>query len=182
MPVYVAMLRGINVGGNKRIKMDKLRTSLEALGLEEVKTYIQSGNVVFKAAKVTPAAISAKIEASILKTFGFQVSVISRTADEINKAIAGNPLLKQPGVNPEKLHVAFLSEAPAPAALKKLAELTVAPDQSRCLGRELYLYFPNGVSGSSLWKHPLDRVLSVVTTTRNWKTVNTLHQMCLDCR
>ena len=181
MPVYVAMLRGINVGGNKRIKMDKLRTSLEALGLEEVETYIQSGNVVFKAAKVTPAAISTKIEASIPKTFGFQVSVITRTADEINEAIAGNPFLKQPGIDPEKLHIAFLSEAPAPAALKKLAGLTVAPDQSRCLGKELYLYFPNGVSGSSLWRHPLDRVLSVITTTRNWKTVNTLHQMCLDC-
>jgi len=181
MPVYVAMLRGINVGGNKSIKMDKLRASLEALGLEQVKTYIQSGNVVFKAAKVTPAAISTKIEASIPKTFGFQVSVITRTADEINEAIAGNPFLKQPGIDPEKLHIAFLSEAPAPAALKKLAGLTVAPDQSRCLGKELYLYFPNGVSGSSLWRHPLDRVLSVITTTRNWKTVNTLHQMCLDC-
>jgi uncharacterized protein (DUF1697 family) len=182
MPIYISLLRGINVGGNKRIKMDTLRTSLEALGLEQVKTHIQSGNVVFKAAKLTPAALSTKIEASILKTFGFQVSVITRTADEINKAIAGNPFLKQTGIDSEKLHIAFLSEAPVPAALKRLAELTMAPDQSRCLGKELYLYFPNGVSGSSLWKHPLDRVLSVITTTRNWKTVNTLHQMCLDCR
>jgi uncharacterized protein (DUF1697 family) len=181
MPIYVSMLRGINVGGNKRIKMDKLRTSLEALGLEQVKTYIQSGNVVFKAAKVTPAAISTKIEASILKTFGFQVSVITRTVEQMKKTVAGNPFLKQPGIDQEKLHVAFLSEAPASAALKKLADLTLSPDQSRCLGKELYLYFPNGVSGSSLWKHPLDRVLSVITTTRNWKTVNTLHQMCLDC-
>jgi uncharacterized protein (DUF1697 family) len=181
MPIYISLLRGINVGGNKSIKMDKLRTSLEALGLEEVKTYIQSGNVVFEAAKLSPAALSARIEASILKTFGFQVSVITRTFDEMKKTIVGNPFLKQPGIDKEKLHVAFLSEAPAPAALKKLAELTLAPDQSRCLGKELYLYFPNGVSGSSLWKHPLDRVLSVVTTTRNWKTVNTLHQMCLDC-
>jgi uncharacterized protein (DUF1697 family) len=182
MPIYVSLLRGINVGGNKKIKMHNLRSSLEALGLEKVKTYIQSGNVVFKSSKISPVALSRKIENRILGDFGFSVSVISRTADEIENTIASNPFLTQPGIDPEKLHVAFLSGAPASAALKKLAELTQAPDQARCLGPELYLYFPNGVSGSSLWKHPLDRVLAVVTTTRNWRTVNTLHKMCLDCR
>ena len=182
MPIYTAMLRGINVGGHNRIKMDQLRTSLEALGFEQVKTYIQSGNVVFKSATISPAALSRKIEKQIVGQFGFAVSVISRTADEINKTIANNPFLNDSSINPEKLHVAFLSEAPAPLALKRLAELTLEPDQSRCLGKEVYFYFPNGVSGSSLWKHPLDRVLSVGATTRNWKTVNTLHQMCRDCR
>ena len=182
MPVYIAMLRGINVGGHHRIKMDRLRTSLEALGFEQVKTYIQSGNVVLKSATISPAALSRKIEKQIVSEFGFSVSVISRTTDEINKTIANNPLLNDSRINPEKLHVAFLSEAPAPLALKRLAELTLEPDQACCLGKEVYFYFPNGVSGSSLWKHPLDRVLSVEATTRNWKTVNTLHQMCLDCR
>jgi uncharacterized protein (DUF1697 family) len=182
MPVYIAMLRGINVGGHNRIKMDRLRTSLEALGFEQVKTYIQSGNVVLKSATISPAALSRKIEKQIVSEFGFSVSVISRTTDEINKTIANNPFLNDSRINPEKLHVAFLSEAPAPLALKRLAELTLEPDQACCLGKEVYFYFPNGVSGSSLWKHPLDRVLSVEATTRNWKTVNTLHQMCLDCR
>jgi uncharacterized protein (DUF1697 family) len=182
MPIYIAMLRGINVGGHNRIKMDQLRTSLEALGFEQVKTYIQSGNVVLKSATISPAALSRKIEKQIVGQFGFAVSVISRTAAEINKTIANNPFLNDSSVNSEKLHVAFLSEAPAPLGLKKLTELTLAPDQSRCLGKEVYFYFPNGVSGSSLWKHPLDRVLSVEATTRNWKTVYTLHQMCLDCR
>jgi uncharacterized protein (DUF1697 family) len=182
MPIYIAMLRGINVGGHNRIKMDQLRTSLEALGLQQVKTYIQSGNVVFKSATISPAALPRKIEKQIAGQFGFAVSVISRTADEINKTIANNPFLNGSSINPEKLHVAFLSEAPATLALKKLTELTLEPDQSRCLGKEVYFYFPNGVSGSSLWKHPLDRVLSVEATTRNWKTVSTLHQMCLDCR
>jgi uncharacterized protein (DUF1697 family) len=182
MPIYVAMLRGINVGGHKQVKMDKLRSSLEALGLEQVKTYIQSGNVVFKSRKASPPALSKQIEDRILQDFGFSVSVISRTADEIENAIANNPFLKQLGINSEKLHVAFLSEPPATTALKKLAELTLAPDQSRCHSKEVYFYFPNGVSGSSLWKHPLDRVLSVEATMRNWKTVNTLHKMCMDCR
>lgn len=181
MPIYIAMLRGINVGGHNRIKMDQLRTSLEALGLVQVKTYIQSGNVVFKAAKISPAALSKKIENQILAQFGFPVSVICRTAEEIAATIENNTLLKQRGIDEEKLHVAFLSDVPAAAALQKLADLTLAPDRSRALGKEIYLYFPNGVSSSSLWKHPLDRVLSVVTTTRNWKTVRTLHQMCVDC-
>jgi len=182
MPIYVSMLRGINVGGHKQIKMDRLSESFEALGFEQVKTYIQSGNVVFKAGKFPVAGLSKRIEDRILADFGFSVSVISRTADEIAKTIKNNPFLNQPGIDPEKLHVAFLSEAPASPALNKLAQLTLKPDQSRCLGREVYLYFPNGVSGSSLWKHPLDGVLSVGATTRNWKTVNSLHQMCRDCR
>ncbi|MFZ3278605.1 MAG: DUF1697 domain-containing protein [Candidatus Sulfotelmatobacter sp.] len=182
MPIYISMLRGINVGGNKRIKMEKLRDSFEALGFEQVKTYIQSGNVVFKAGTISASGLSKKIEGRILSDFDFSVSVISRTANEIANTIKNNPFVNQPGIDPEKLHVAFLSEAPAPSALNKLAQLTLKPDQSRCLGKEVYLYFPNGVSGSSLWKHPLDGVLSVSATTRNWKTVNSLHQMCPDCR
>lgn len=182
MPIYVALLRGINVGGNKKIKMDLLRSSLEQLGFEQVKTYIQSGNVVLKSAKLSPAALSNKIGQSILKDFGFSVSVITRSADEINNAVASNPFLNLPGIDPEKLHVAFLSEAPGGARIKKLAELTKAPDQSRLAGKEVFLYLPNGVSQSSLWKTPLDRILSVVATMRNWRTVNTLHQMCQECR
>ncbi len=76
----------------------------------------------------------------------------------------------------------FLSEAPAPAALKKLSDLTAAPNQCRSVDREIYFYLPNGVSQSVLMKSPVDRILAVVTTTRNWRTVNSLHQMCRDCR
>lgn len=177
MAVYIAMLRGINVGPHKRIKMDRLRESFEALGFDGVKTYIQSGNVVFKAGKISPKGLCKKIEECLLKDFGFSVSVILRTREEMEKTIRGNPLLKETGVDPSKLHVVFLLDALAPAALAKLEALTLAPDRSRCLGKELYLYFPNGVSGSSLWKHPLDRVLSVTTTMRNWNTVNQLHAM-----
>jgi uncharacterized protein (DUF1697 family) len=182
MPTYVSMLRGINVGGNKLVKMDKLRHAVEALGFEQVKTYIQSGNVVFKGAKQSSDKVSKQIEECILKNFGFPVSVISRTLDEIAEIVENNPLLKRSSIDPEKLHVVFLSKAPSAAALKKLAEVTKLPDQSCCVGKEVYLYLPNGVSQSSLWKTPLDRVLSVNVTTRNWKTVNRLHEMCVECR
>jgi uncharacterized protein (DUF1697 family) len=178
MAVYIAMLRGINVGPYKRIKMDRLRESFEALGFDEVKTYIQSGNVVFKTGKLS--GLEKKIEQRLLGDFGFSVSVILRTREEMGKAIRRNPLLQEKGVDPSKLHVAFLSEAPAASALEKLHALTLAPDRVRCLGKELYLYFPEGVSGSSLWKHPLDRVLSLMTTTRNWNTVNQVYKMARD--
>ena len=177
MPAYIAMLRGINIGPHKRIKMDRLRASFAELGFDHVQTYIQSGNVVFKAAKISTASLSQKIEQELLEDFGFSVSVILRTQEDMEKIIRGNPLLKEKGVDPSKLHVAFLSEAPTAAALAKLQALTLAPDRVRFLDKELYLYFPNGTSGSSLWKHPLDRVLSVVTTTRNWNTVNQLCAM-----
>jgi uncharacterized protein (DUF1697 family) len=182
MPVYISLLRGINVGGHKRVKMDQLRKSFEALGFEQVKTYIQSGNVVFRAGKVSPVALSKKIEAKILGHFGFSVSVILRTQDEMDRTIQSNPFLKESGIDQAKLHVTFLSEAPAPAALRKFEALIAAPDKSRYAGTEIYFYLPNGMSQSSLWKTSWERVLSVVNTTRNWKTVNSLYQLCLDCR
>jgi uncharacterized protein (DUF1697 family) len=180
MSAYIAMLRGINIGPHKRIKMERLRESFEGLGFDAVQTYIQSGNVVFKSAKTSAASLGKTIEERLLDDFGFSVSVILRTRKEMEKIIRRNPLLKENGVDPSKLHVAFLSEAPSPAALTKLDALTLPPDRVRCLGKELYLYFPNGTSGSSLWKHPLDRVLSVTTTTRNWNTVNQLCAMAVE--
>jgi uncharacterized protein (DUF1697 family) len=182
MAIYISMLRGINVGGHKRIKMDQLRQSFEALGFEQVKTYIQSGNVVFKAGKTSTSALSNKIEKKLLSDFGFSASVVSRTSDEMDSTIENNPFLKERDIDAEKLHVTFMSEAPAAAALKKLADLMVEPDRFCCSGKELFFYLPNGVSGSVLMKKPVDRVLGVVITTRNWKTVNSLHQMCRDCR
>jgi len=181
MPIYIAMLRGINVGAHKRVKMDKLLASCETLGFKQVKTFIQSGNIVIEAGKTSPATLSKKIGKQILKDFGFSVEVISRTRDEMGKIIRDNPLLKEEGVDPSKLHVVFLSEEPAAAAVKKLESLTLPPDQVRCFGKETYFYLPNGVSGSSLWKHSLDRVLSVAGTMRNWNTVNKLHGMAVEC-
>ncbi|MGB8990300.1 MAG: DUF1697 domain-containing protein [Candidatus Sulfotelmatobacter sp.] len=182
MPVYVALLRGINLGGHKKIKMDELRAALAAIGFDEVKTYIQSGNVVFKAAKISDKALSKKIEATILSKFGHSVSVIIRTAEEIEQLIANNPFLKQPDIDQTKLHVMFLREPPAQSALQQLETLVLKPDQFRFLGKELYFYLPNGVAESVVMKKPIDRVLAIPTTMRNWRTVNTIQQMCADFR
>lgn len=182
MPIYISMLRGINVGANKRIKMERLRTSFQALGFDQVSTYIQSGNVIFKSAKIAQSALSRRIEERLLADFGFSVSVILRTSDEMAKAIQNNPFFKNPGIDPQKLHLAFLSDTPSAAALRKLATSIAAPDQFHYSGKEVYLYLPNGVSGGSLMKTSLDRILSLPTTTRNWRTVNAVHQICVDCR
>jgi uncharacterized protein (DUF1697 family) len=180
MPVYIAMLRGINIGPHKRMKMDKLRGSCEGLGFKSVKTYIQSGNVVFRDGKLSSGALSKKLGDCIVRDFGFPVEVISRTGEEMQRIIDDNPFTKERGIDLSKLHVAFLPQAPATSALKRLQELTLAPDRTVASAGEIYFCFPNGVSGSSLWKHPLDKVLSLPATMRNWKTVTTLCQMAME--
>src|SRR5216684_3735866 len=102
MPVYISMLRGINVGPHKRMKMEKLRASFAALGFAPVKTYIQSGNVVFRATRLSSAALKKKIEQQIVSDFGFSVDVISRTMDEMDRIRQSNPLLKESGVDASK--------------------------------------------------------------------------------
>ena len=179
--VYIALLRGINVGPHKRMKMEKLRASCEALGFKNVQTYIQSGNVVCQAGKLSSEAAAKKIETQIVSDFGFSADVIARTGDEMKQIVSGNPLLKEPGVDISKLHVVFLSDVPPPESIKKLEAIVKAPDKVRYKGKEIYFYFPNGVSGSSIWKHNLDRVLGISGTMRNWKSVNTLYEMAGKC-
>ena len=120
MPTYISMLRGINVGGHKKVPMNQLRAMFEALGFKEVRTYIQSGNVVFRATMGNPEDLSRKIEQRVLKEFGFPASVITRTPEELQKAIQSNPFIKESGLAPAKVYVAFLTEAPKADAVKKL--------------------------------------------------------------
>ena len=181
MPVYISLLRGINVGANKRMKMEKLRASCAKLRFEQVASYIQSGNLVFNAAKLSADAVSKKLEKQIETDFGFHSDVITRTADELKKIIRTNPLLEEAGVDVSKLHVLLLPGVPGAESVRKLESLTLAPDRVRVRGAEIYFYFPNGVSGSSLWKHNLDRVLGISGTMRNWNTVNKLLEMAEKC-
>ena len=175
--VHIALLRGINVGPHKRMKMEKLRASCEVLGFKNVKTYIQSGNVLCQAGKLSSEAAAKKIEAQIVKDFGFSADVIARTGEEMKQIVTGNPLLRESDVDASKLHVVFFSEVPSAEAIQKLQVIVKAPDKVRHKGKEIYFYFPNGVSGSSIWKHNLDRVLGLSGTMRNWRTVTTLYEM-----
>jgi uncharacterized protein (DUF1697 family) len=182
VPVYISLLRGINLGPHNRISMDQLKTSLTALGFKQVQTYIQSGNAIFKAAIRSSSELSNRIEKKILTEFGLSITVLSRTPDEIAQAIKGNPFLNEKRIDPSKLHVTFLSQAPVPSSLKKLDPLALAGDEFRHAGREIYLLCPTGYGRTKLSNNALEKALSVRATTRNWKTVNQLYQIALGYR
>jgi len=177
MPIYIAMLRGINVSGQKLIQMERLRASLEALGLREVRTYIQSGNVVFKAAKQSTESLAKKIAAKILSEFGFPVPVLIRTVNEMAAVVQGNPFLKKSTGDESKLHVTFLSDNAPSVAEKVLAVLAAKSERFQVCDREIYLCFPDGYGNTKLSNSVIEKKLSVQATTRNWKTVNVLLAM-----
>jgi uncharacterized protein (DUF1697 family) len=177
--IYVALLRGINLGGHKIVKMDQLRKAFGELGFEDVKTYIQSGNVVFKAPAQAPENLAKRIAEKVLRHFGFPVPVVVKTAGEIGEVIKNNPLLKEKGIDLSKLHVTFLWCAPEKSALKTLDAVAAGPDQFRGSAQAVYLHCPNGYHATKLGNNVLEKMLKVGTTTRNWKTVNQLYEMSL---
>jgi len=168
------MLRGINVGGKKIVRMEKLRISFEALEFGRVRTYVQSGNVVFEAERASPDDLSKTIAEKISKDFGFPIPVVVRTSDEMGKIVGGNPFLNERGLDLSKLHVTFLTALPAKNAKERIDALNAGPDQFRIRGREIYLYCPDGYGRTRLSNNAIEKALSVGATTRNWKTVSTL--------
>jgi len=174
---YIALLRGINVGGHKIIKMDELRKAFEELGFDDVGTYVQSGNVVFKSAAKISGDLAKKIEEMVLRRFSMAVLVIVRSAEEMGEVTTRNPFLKESGIDAGKLHVTFLSQAPQKTAVKGLDAIPSGADQFRCRGKEIYLYCPNGFAGTKLSINAFEKVLGVGATTRNWNTVNKLWEM-----
>ncbi|HUD84005.1 MAG TPA: DUF1697 domain-containing protein [Candidatus Saccharimonadales bacterium] len=174
---YIAMLRGINVSGKKIIKMEQLRACLAKLEFSNIKTYVQSGNIIFETSNDSAASLSRKIEQKILRDFGFSVPVFLKTSKEMEEAIKRNPFLKVFAIDHSKLHITFLSDAPPKTALEQLLPLAVKPDQFRIIGREIYLYCPNGYGNTRLSNTAIERKLSVGATTRNWTTAKTLLAM-----
>jgi uncharacterized protein (DUF1697 family) len=174
---YIALLRGINVGGHKIIKMDELRKAFEELGFEGVATYVQSGNVVFKASKTVSDDLPRKIEEMLLRRFSMSVPVIVRTAEEVGEVLRNNPFLKERGIDVSRLHVTFLSHTPQKTAMKGLDAIAAGPDRFHGRGQEIYLHCPNGFGGTRLSINAFEKVLAVGATTRNWNTVNKLYEM-----
>ncbi|ATU91389.1 hypothetical protein B5P45_17285 [Phyllobacterium zundukense] len=177
MTIYIVLFRGINVGGNKIIKMETLRTVLTKAGFADVKTYIQSGNLVLTS-KQTARRIDDTISDLFPKTFGFESRVSVRNIDEWNCMIAKNPY-PQAEQNPKSLHAVILDNDPTDAALAEF-EIKAGESESFTLrNRVLYLYTPDGF-GTSKLALALDRVLKVPLTARNWRTVLTLQKMAAE--
>lgn len=177
MTTYIALLRGINVGGNKIIKMLDLKAMFQTLGFENVRTYIQSGNVVFESDEGSESLLTGVIERKIHEVFGFEVSVMIRTLAEMEEVITNNPFqLTEPEAF-KKWYVSFLPAEPSAEALDKLRTYENGPDKVRFVGREMYILYEVSVSQSPLSKVPFDRILGMTITARNWNTVNKLAAM-----
>ena len=176
MKAMICLLRGVNVGGHNIIKMDQLRTLCEALGGSKVQTYVQSGNVVLQTSERDPVKLGAKIEGAIENKHGFRPDVVVRTAAEMREVIARNPFAKRKGIEPNKLIVTFLATEPTFESRTAVLALKPDPEEIRMNGREIYVYFPNGMGRSRLTPL-LSRALKNRGTARNWLTVCALLEM-----
>jgi len=178
---HVALLRGINVGGKNRLPMAELSAMFERAGCSDVRTYIQSGNVVFGVGARAAAEVGGQVSAAIAKQLGLRVPLVLRTAAELRAVAANNPLLRA-GEDPARLHVAFLAEVPKAAAGAALDPERSPPDRFVLKGRELYLCCPNGMARTRFTNDYLDRTLGTLSTVRNWNTVLALCEMLGDVR
>jgi uncharacterized protein (DUF1697 family) len=177
MPTYIALLRGINIGPSKRVEMVRLKKMFEDLGFKRVRTYIQSGNVVFDG-QGTAAGLAAKIEKGMMKEFGFSALIVMRTEEEIERAIKNNPFVQQCQKTPGYVHVCFLSEAPAVEAVERLHALGTKRELVKCAGNEVYVYHVEGLGKAKVLNHGvLEKILAVKVTMRNWNTSSRLREM-----
>jgi uncharacterized protein (DUF1697 family) len=168
---YFSILRGINVGGRKKIKMTDLKDLYESLSLENIETYIQSGNIVFQHKTTSTSALEDNIEKKIKEVFNFDVAVFIRTKDEFQKIIENNPF-KNLDIN--KLYVTFLTETPSKNIVKEIEKAKDESEQFSLSAKEIYLFIPNGYGRTKLSNDFFEKKLNVSATTRNWKTLNKL--------
>jgi uncharacterized protein (DUF1697 family) len=173
MPVLISLLRGVNVGGKHMVPMAALRESYAALGMTGIATFLQSGNVVFRAPRVLAPK---RFEDAIEERFGFRVPVILRTAAEMRDVVARNPFPND--TDPAKLLVVFLAADPGEEGRRRAVEVAVpVPEDLRVSGRELFIHFVNGLARPKLSTAALDRALGAPGTGRNWNTVRKLAEM-----
>jgi uncharacterized protein (DUF1697 family) len=171
------MLRGINVSGQKKIRMADLRNLYESLGLKNVQSYLQSGNVVFDSEEQDANNLSKSIEAQIEQQFGFFVPVLMRTGDDFCGLIESKPFSKERSADPSRVLVTFLYERPDQSKFEGLS----IPENETCkivLEEDvIFLHCPDGYGRSKLSNNYFEKKLNVIATTRNWKTVNALYNM-----
>ena len=174
MKTYISMLRGINVGGQKKVRMADLKSVYEALELENIQTYVQSGNVVFESEEQDAEKLRKSIEAQIETTFDFPVPVLIRTADDFQRVIKNHPFAKE---DPIRVLVTFLYEHPEKSRWDELSLYKDKVDQFALGEQEIFLFCPGGYGKTKLSNTFFEKKLGVVATTRNWKSVNTLYEM-----
>jgi uncharacterized protein (DUF1697 family) len=173
---HVALLRGVNLG-KRRLPMKDLAAIFADAGASDVRTYIQSGNVVYRAGSALARRIPDVVEAAIARRFGYEAPVVTRTAAEMDAILRANPYPDEAEADPKAVHVGFLRDRPAAGAVAALDPDRSPPDTFVVRGREIYFHFPNGLAKSKLTNPWFDSRLGTVSTMRNWRTVTTLEEM-----
>jgi uncharacterized protein (DUF1697 family) len=171
----VVLLRGINLGARNRISMPELREALEGAGYDDVRTYLQSGNVVLTST-ASAKKVARECERMIADRFGLEIDVVVRTRNELAKVVERNPL-KRIAKDPKRYQVSFLAAKPGAKLVRKLADAAVPPEKLVSIGRELYAWHPKGVARSKLWAQLAGKDLGVTATARNWTTVTKLLEL-----
>lgn len=178
MTKKIAILRGINVTGNRIIRMEDLKTVCRKLGMDGVQTYIQSGNVIFNSEE-SNEVLENTLETAIRERFGMEVPVILRNTEELQASILRNPFFNdQTDVN--KLHLTFLKDLPLDSNLKLLQANSYEPDAFVVVDKDIFIYCENKYHQSKLTNNFLEKKLKVTATTRNWKTILKLNELCND--
>jgi uncharacterized protein (DUF1697 family) len=177
MTAFVSLFRGINVGGHHKIRMDELKGVHEALGLKDVISYIQTGNVVFTSDDADVARLRGQIEDGFEKTFGFHVEVIVRTSAELREIMEKNPFQSQPNIESKRVVVLFLAARPDATAQEDLLKTYAGPEELFITGKEMYIYYSNGIGRSKLSLSLIEKKLKTVGTARNWNTILQLQKM-----
>jgi uncharacterized protein (DUF1697 family) len=176
MPVMIALLRGINLAGRNRVKMDELRKLCEFEKLRSVQTHIQSGNIVFATAEKDVAKLAKRLEEAIERKFGFHADVVVRSVSELKRIIARSPFASRKDLNPGLLTVTFLGCDLEKEKRDRILAIKAGSEEVKLGRRELYIYYSDGIGKSKLMP-ALDRVLERTGTFRNWNTVTKLLEM-----
>lgn len=179
MPRHIALLRAINLGSHNKIAMPELRSLFAGLGHSDVATYVQSGNVVFTSSEPDSAVAARAIEEQIAAVLGLDVTVLLRSARQLDRVVAANPFARD-ATESRALHVTFLADEPAGAKVHALAGRASGDEQLAVVGREVFLNLPSGYGRTKLTNATIEKQLGTAATTRNWRTVTTLRDMGRD--
>ena len=171
MKVFISMLRGINVSGQNKISMTDLKVLYESIGLVNVQTYVQSGNVVFESKLKDDSKLPGLIRNQILKSLGYDVSVFIRNTDDFNRILANNPFLKKRKGDSSNLYVTFLAAIPSKDQLSNLDHAISSTDEFIIGESEIFLFCPGGYGNTKLSNNYFERKLKIAATTRNWNSV-----------
>jgi uncharacterized protein (DUF1697 family) len=177
MAVIISLLRGVNFGGHNKIKMDALRALYESLGFQDAQTYVQSGNVVFRTKEQDLSRLVKRIEDALMKQFAVRADVVLRTSSELRDVISRNPFAKRRELDPKKLLVTFLKEKLGAECLQNAQKIKTAPEELWIIGREAYIYFPNGMAQPKMSWPAIERALKTTGTGRNWNTATKLFEL-----